>query len=269
MIVLRNMAISCSSVVVLAACAILVCVRAAEPQEVGLRDLLWVIVDGECVPNELHNHDPKPCLEVDLDDGIEKGFAVLKDIGSKAQVLLIPTARVPGIESPSVLAPDAPNYFADAWEARRYIDEALHRTLPRDEIGLAINSAPSRSQDQLHIHVDCIRSDLRDLLRARETLIGSRWVPLSFLGHPYEVIWVPGDRLGSTNPFRLLAEKLHGEVKDMGDRTLVVVGSSRAGGTKGFVIFEGEVNREIHDLAHGEELLDHSCSIASDAPLKN
>jgi len=41
-------------------------------------------------------------------------------------------AGVSGIESPILLTPDAPNYFADAWEARRYIDEELHRTLPRE-----------------------------------------------------------------------------------------------------------------------------------------
>ena len=36
------------------------------------------------------------------------------------------------------------------------MDAALHRTLPRDDIALAINSATARSQNQLHIHVDCL-----------------------------------------------------------------------------------------------------------------
>jgi CDP-diacylglycerol pyrophosphatase len=244
---------------------------AAEPQEFGPRDALWVVVHDECVPDQLHSHDPKPCVQVDLRDGIEKGFAILKDIWSDTQILVIPTARVSGIESPIILAPDAPNYFADAWEARTYIDEALHRTLPRDDIGLAINSAVSRSQDQLHIHVDCIRADLHEALREREASIGNRWAPLdvSFFGHTYGAMWVPGERLGSNNPFRLLAEGFPGAAQDMGDRTLLVVGSARADGTAGFVILEDQVNRESHDLANGEELLDHSCRIATAAQPKN
>ena len=143
--------------------------------------MLWFIVHDECVSDQLQNQDPKPCVQVNLRDGIEKGFAILKDIRGATQVLLIPTARVPGIESPMILAPDAPNYFADAWEARTYIDEALHRTLPRDDFGLAINSAANRSQDQLHIHVDCIRPDVHEALREREASIGNRWAPLMSL----------------------------------------------------------------------------------------
>jgi len=256
---------------VMAVCALVVSQQAATLQEIGPRDMLWIIVHDECVSGQLHKQDPKPCVQVNLRDGIEKGFAILKDIQSVTQVLLIPTARISGIESPIILAPDAPNYFADAWEARTYIDEALHRTLPRDDVGLAINSAAGRSQDQLHIHVDCIRPDLHEVLKERGASIGNRWVPLdvSSSGHHYEAMWVPGERLGSSNPFRLLAEGFPGAAQDMRDRTLVVVGSSRANGALGFVILEDQVNRESHDLAYGEELLDHACRIATAAQQKN
>ena len=256
-----------ASAAVMELCAVVVWILTAAPQEIGPRDALWIVVHDECVPDQLHSHDPKPCVQVDLRDGIEKGFAILKDTWGATQFLLIPTARVSGIESPIILAPDAPNYFADAWEARTYIDEALHQTLPRDDIGLAINSTASRSQDQLHIHVDCIRPDLHEALREREASIGNRWAPLdvSFSGHHYGAMWVPGELLGSNNPFRLLAEGFPGAAQDMGDRTLVVVGSSRATGAAGFVILEDQVNRESHDSAHGEELLDHACRIATAA----
>ena len=139
-------------------CTLAMWLAAAAPQALNPRDALWGLVHDECVPDQVHNHEPRPCVEVDLRDGIDKGFAVLKDMRGATQFLLIPTARVPGIETPTVWASGAPNYFADAWEARKYIDEALHRTLPRDDVGLAINSLAGRSQDQLHIHVDCIRS---------------------------------------------------------------------------------------------------------------
>jgi len=255
----------------MAVCAVVVCLLAAVPQEIGPRDALWIIVNDECVPGQLHLHDPKPCVQVDLRDGIGKGFAILKDFQRATQLLLIPTARVSGIESPIILAPDAPNYFAEAWEARTYIDKALHRTLPRDDLALAINSAAGRSQDQLHIHVDCIQPDVHQALREHEASIGNRWAALDvyFSGHRYEAMWVPGERLGSNNPFRLLAEGIPGAAQDMGDRTLVVVGSFRANGAAGFIILEDQVSRESHDSGYGEELLDHACRIAPAAQSKN
>ena len=143
------------------------------------------------------------------------------------------------------------------------MNQALQRTLPPDDISLAINSAQSRSQDQLHIHIDCVRSDVFDALHANEDAIGSRWAPFPhpFFGHHYMAMWVPGEHLGSGNPFLLVAEGLPGARQDMGDRTLVVVGLTRADGTKGFVLLEDQVKKESHDLASGEELQDHTCRI--------
>jgi CDP-diacylglycerol pyrophosphatase len=66
-----------------------------------------------------------------------------------------------------------------------------------------------------------------------------------------------------------LAEGLPDAALDMGDRTLVVVGSFRANGAAGFVILEDQVNRESNDSAYGEELLDHACRIATAAQPKN
>ncbi len=228
----------------------------------------------DCVPGQLQRHDPTPCARVDLDSGVEKGFAILKDIRGGEQFLLIPTARIAGIESPEILAPDAPNYFADAWDARPYLYQALGRTVPRDDIALAINSVAGRSQDQLHIHVDCVRPDVQQTLRNDAAAIGNTWAPLVVgpYGHHYWAMWLPGDELGANNPFRLLAQGVPGAAADMGDRTLVVIGSSRANGAAGFVILEDQVDRAGHDIANGEELLDHACRIAADAPaapLKN
>jgi CDP-diacylglycerol pyrophosphatase len=254
-----------------AACAAFVCLAAAAQEQLTTRDVLWVVVHDKCIPDELQKHDPNPCVRVDLDDGVEKGFVVLKDIWGNTQFLLIPTARIPGIESPAILAPDAPNYFADAWDARTYIDAALGHKLPREDIGLAINSAVGRSQDQLHIHVDCVRPDVQAALQEEAPTIGNHWAPLDvqLSGHHYQAMWVAGERLGANNPFRLLAEGLPGAAQDMGDRTLVVIGSSRANGAAGFIVLEDQVDQENHDKASGEELLDHSCTIAADAQPKN
>ena len=179
--------------------------------------------------------------------------------------MLIPTAQISGIESPIVRGPNAMNYFDSAWELRTYINEALHLSLPRDEIGLAINSASSRSQDQMHIHFSCIRVDVREALHKNERKIEDDWTPfnVSFFGHHYVAMWVSGENLSPHNPFDLLEKRLAGATLDMANRTIVVIGFTRAEGTKGFVILADQVNKQSGDLANGEELLDPSCDIAA------
>jgi CDP-diacylglycerol pyrophosphatase len=229
------------------------------------RNALWEVVHNVCVPGQLQIHDPKPCLKVDLNGGIDRGFAILRDPRGGTQFLLIPTARISGIESPIVRGLDAANYFADAWEVRTNISEALRRDLPRDEVGMAINSGVSRSQDQLHIHFSCVRPDVFEMLHKNEKSIGTHWsrfkVPL--YGQHYMAMWVSGENLSPHNPFRLLAEGLPNATLNMADRTLVVIGFTRDDGAQGFVILAGELNIQKGDLANGEELLDHSCQIAA------
>jgi len=224
------------------------------------RNALWEVVHNICVPGQSLYQDPKPCVQVDLKDG----FAILRDPRKKTQFLLIPTSQISGIESPTVRAPNAPNYFADAWESRIYLDEGLHQTLPRDDVGLAINSAVSRTQDQFHIHFSCVRPDVLEALHSNETRIGEQWAPFTapYLMRHYMAIWVSGEDLGANNPFNLLAETLPGAVQDMASRTLVVIGFTRADGTKGFVILAGHASKSSGDLANGEELLDPACHIA-------
>jgi CDP-diacylglycerol pyrophosphatase len=245
------------------ACATFLLLGSHAAQSDFSRNALWEIVHNVCVPGQSEYHDPKPCLQVDLNGGPESGFAILRDPRGGAQFLLIPTTRIPGIESPIVRGPNAPNYFANAWGSRSLIDEAVHTQLPRDGVGLAINSAVGRSQDQLHIHFSCIRDDVWEALHKEERKIGNHWAPfqVSFFGHRYEAMWVSGEDLGAHNPFRLLAEGLPDAARDMADRTLVVIGWTRTGGTEGFVLLADEVNKLDHDLANGEELLDHSCRI--------
>ncbi|MGC1303583.1 MAG: CDP-diacylglycerol diphosphatase, partial [Caulobacteraceae bacterium] len=136
---------------------------------------LWSIVHDKCVPHQLQRGDPAPCALVSLPAGAQGGFAVLKDLNGVAQHLLLPTDKVTGIEDPRVLAPDARNYFAEAWTARRFVEARLGGPVPRDEIGVAVNSLYGRSQDLLHLHVDCLSFTVRDQLRADAPAIGAHW----------------------------------------------------------------------------------------------
>ena len=252
-------------VAAICACVVLLSLGSnAAPRELP-RDALWIVVHNLCVPGQTQLHDPRPCLQVDLRNGIENGFAILRDPRGGAQFLLVPTTRIPGIESPIVRDPSGLNYFASAWESRHLIDEALHLTLTRDAVGLAINSVESRSQDQLHIHFSCVRTDVWETLHKNEGKIGDHWTQFNMplYQRVYIAMWVPGEHLSGHNPFTLLAQGLPGAIQDMGDRTLVVTGFTRSNGTKGFVLLTDRADKQTGDLADGEDLLDHSCHIAA------
>jgi CDP-diacylglycerol pyrophosphatase len=221
-------------------------------------NVLWQIVHGQCVPDEQQHGDPKPCAAVDLGGG----FAVLKDINGATQFLLIPTTEVGGIESRALLEPLAPNYFADAWQARSFVEKALGHAMPRDMLSLAINSEQGRTQDQLHIHIDCIRADVRDTLLRDRAKIGWRWAMLDdpLAGHHYRAMRVAGPTLFGHNPFKLLAWGVPGARADMGRHTLVVVGM-QFGRVPGFVILDDQADLAHGDWGSGEELQDHACAL--------
>jgi CDP-diacylglycerol pyrophosphatase len=204
---------------------------------------------------------------VELENGVEKGYAVLKDIVGATQFLLIPTLRISGIESFSILDPDAPNYWDAAWRARYFVEERAQQPLPRDDISLAINSAVGRTQDQLHIHIDCVRADVKAALAAHQADITAVWTPfpVPLVGHTYRAMRVESDYLGDANPFRLLADSDPKIASDMGQYTLVVVGMTFTGGKPGFVVLDGHADAATGDHASGEELQDHACELAAAA----
>jgi CDP-diacylglycerol pyrophosphatase len=218
-------------------------------------DALWNIVNGKCVPNQEQNADPAPCAKVDLDGR----YAVLKDLVGATQFLLIPTERVDGIESPQILAADAPNYFAAAWRARTFVEQRAGRALPRDWMSLAINSATTRTQNELHIHVDCVRADVHAALAANAGDIGEDWAPFPtpLAGQRYRAMAVWDSDLDTVNPFRVLAASLPAPA-DMGAQTLAVVGVFGADGRPGFVLLAGRADTASADSGSGEDLQDHA-----------
>jgi CDP-diacylglycerol pyrophosphatase len=230
------------------------------------RDRLWKIVHDECVPNETENARPAPCALVALQGGVDRGYAMYKDMVGVAQYLLIPTARVSGIESPELLAPGAPNYFAMAWRERSFTERALGRPLPRAAIGLAVNPANWRGQDQFHIHIDCLRPDVTAALQRHIAAVGDSWAPFPepLAGHTYRALKIVGEEFDAVSPVKLVADGIPGAAAAMGAQTLVVVGADFADDKPGFVILNAQADPGAGLLIKGEELQDHSCAVAPD-----
>src|ERR1700686_4315231 len=149
-------------------------------------DALWKIVSEKCVPKAAAAATPAPCRLVDL----TRRYAALKDLVGVAQYLVIPTDRITGIESPILEDPASPNYWEAAWEARQFMAESLARPVPRDDVGLAINSEKGRTQNQPTIHVDCVNADVIRALHADEDAVTATWAarPLRLAGRGYNAM---------------------------------------------------------------------------------
>jgi CDP-diacylglycerol pyrophosphatase len=227
------------------------------------RMVLWRIVHDQCVVDQKDKGAPAPCVFVDISAGEDSGVAILKDINGIAQHLAIPTRRVGGIESAEVLDPGSPNYWRAAWAARRYLDLRLSRPLPRDAVGLAINAATRRSQDQLHIHVDCVAPDVRDALAAYRANLSADWhvLPFPLEGRRYWARRLDSADLSDAEPFRLLADGVVGAKGDMAEETLVAIGATFAAAVPGFVLLADHADPEAG--GHGEDLLDSRCAVAA------
>jgi len=228
-------------------------------------DALWQLVHYVCVPDQLRLHTPAPCRYVTPQDGRAEGYAILKDRIGVRQFLLIPTARLTGIESPDLLLPGRSGYWAQAWDSRVYLEALLDNRVPRDGIGLAVNSALARTQNQLHIHIDCVRPDVRQALKDRERQIHSYWTEISLPphNHSYAIRRLDVEDLSTSNPFRMVADRGPDQAGDMAIQTVVVVGAVFRNGRDGFYLLNDQASIGGDDPAAGEELLDHACSLLS------
>ncbi len=223
--------------------------------------VLWMIVHDKCVPDQLQHGDPTPCARVALLNDGRGGFVVLKDLSGVAQHLVMPTDKITGIEDPQILAPTAPNYFAAGWAARSFIETRLKGHVPRDQLGVAVNSVYGRSQDQLHLHVDCLSFAVRDQLKADAPQITHRWSrqPLPIGGHSYYVRRIDGDDLSNVYPFQLLARDMPGAAREMGAWTLALAGETSSEGAPGYDLLAARADPAKGDVGSSEDLLDHRC----------
>lgn len=242
--------------------ALVACVTTPQVRHAADPDALWRIVSTQCLV-AAGQRPAADCAAVWTDPA--RRAVVLKDHHGDFQYLLIPADKVSGIESPAVLQPQSPNYFASAWQARSFVAAALARPLPRPYVSLALNSPHGRSQEQLHIHVDCVRPDVRAQLDRLQAGIGQDWqaLPEPLHGNRYLARDLAGEALAQ-DPLRLLAAALPAG-DGLGDYSLVVVGRTDADGAPGFTLLATRYDPAHGNWASGEELQDHACGLVTGA----
>ncbi|HEY0294844.1 MAG TPA: CDP-diacylglycerol diphosphatase [Bordetella sp.] len=214
-------------------------------------DVLWQIVSQSCVPSAEAGKGPGKCAKVSPD-----GYAILKDINGKGQHLLIPTTRVTGVEDPLLLRSGSPDYFRYAWEDRDFVSKALGARVPDELMSLALNSADGRTQNQFHIHVDCLSQDMRNALSAYDGATTGAWLNTTFNGHPYRLERVAAATAAGVDPFGLVLRQAAAAQQAMRGHTIFM-----ASAPGGFFVVDGYYQPYGPDANPGssEELQDHSC----------
>lgn len=216
-------------------------------------DALWQIISQQCIPGQQQRNDPSPCQRVDL----AQGYVTLKDRNGPLQYLLMPAARISGIESPMLRDPATPNFFALAWQQRRLLTMRHGAAVPDSAVSLTINSEYGRTQNQLHIHISCLRPEVRQQLDRLAPQLNARWQPERLDQHRWLIRTLTPDELEQQSSFIRLMQEVPQAQQQMGKYGLAL--ATLSDGRLALMAIERnwlEMNR-----ASAEELQDHRCTI--------
>lgn len=172
----------------------------AVPDVLSKRQTLWDIVDKRC---ETSRDAAGACLVVNR----QAGYVVLRDLHGPVQTLIIPTAKITGIEDAQLLQHNTKNYFNDAWLNRAILDQQHKKHIEPRYLSFSVNAAYGRTQDQLHIHSSCLKSSVYEQLQRDRHLIGKQWavLPNNVLGHRYLAKKITLSNLATIQPFQELS----------------------------------------------------------------
>jgi CDP-diacylglycerol pyrophosphatase len=164
-----------------------------------------------------------------------------------------------------MLAPNAPKVFSAAWSAKTLVEARLKHALPREAIAIAINSKWARSQDQFHLHVDCVAKSVAATLADDRASFDGVWramaVPLN--GRVYFARRIDSADLADVAPLKLLADGVEGARAHMEAYSVAAVGAT-FDGRPGFILLADQFSLE--GGGHAEDLQDHDCLIAGLTP---
>ncbi|WP_174869284.1 CDP-diacylglycerol diphosphatase [Pectobacterium polaris] len=222
----------------------------------GNSNALWEIVSEQCVPNQQRNGKPAPCLEVNL----AEGYVLFDDRNGPYHDLLLPTDKISGIESPELLQPGIPNFFEQAWVHRSRLSSEAGKPIRDDYLSLAINSRYGRTQNQLHIHIACLRPEIYQTLNQQFPTLSGDWkvLPAKINGHVYLAKMLTANELTQSDPFKTLDRYAQQRDESIGKYGLAMV--STPAGEK--VLLASGLDVFNMSLGSVEEIQDFSCALA-------
>lgn len=214
---------------------------------------LWQIISQKCVPNMAKSGNPAPCQQVNT----AQGYVTLKDLNGPLQFLLMPIEKITGMESPIILEPTTPNLFAAAWQQRSLLAKKRGATIDDSALSLAINAQYGRSQNQLHIHISCLRPDIRQQLDNMTARLNEQWQSATLRKHHYLIRTLSTAELAQQSAFIRLAEEVPNARSEMGKYGLALVALSDGR----LALLALERNWLKLNSGSAEELQDHQCQI--------
>jgi len=231
----------------------------------GDRDYLWKIVTLKCLRHLAKSEPPVPCDAIDTSQGWERGLALLKDHDGPGQMLAVPTHPVSGIEDAALLTPEEPNYFAMARMARPHVAFHLRRPLRPEAVAIVVNAQTTRSQDQLHLRLDCLAPSVAATLAASGADIASRWAPMTapLQGRTFLARQLTPEEVAGASPFRWLADGVEGARADMAHWSIAMIDAGIAGRSGELLL---AIKAEAPGAPDAEALVDHSCALAAASP---
>ncbi|AIR66586.1 cytochrome C551 [Cedecea neteri] len=232
-------------------------------------DVLWGVVDKVCMTNYQQTSSPAPCQQIYMPEGKAHGFSVIQNPRYPYHFILVPTAKMTGIESPALAAEGRTDYFGYAWLMRRLLDWQYGAPIPEDKLGLALNSAYGRSQNQLHIHLTCLREDVRRQMLAERPFITEEWRPLpdKLLRYTWYARRVMQPTVMGIDPIHSVASYFHLSPEQLAEWGVAVIPTAY-GDQKGFILLTTKRGWDRNNRASVEALLDKECAILSPkAPL--
>lgn len=221
----------------------------------GNPDALWEIVSQQCVPGQQLRGYPQPCKAVN----VSEGYVVMKDRKGPIHDLLMPIEKLTGIEEFAGRGTSS-NFFADAWAHALDPKNGIGNPSYNSTIALAVNSQHGRSQNQLHVHIACLKEEISSQLPQILKDIGSDWSPLpaTILGHHYIALRLNDDWMTRQDPFQLLAKYTRANNDDLGKYSLALVKQSHGS----YFLLSTRLQLSEFNLGSAGELLDYHCGVA-------
>ena len=182
-----------------------------------------------------------------------RDYAIVRDCAAKKPraYLLIPVKAITGVDDPQIFESPFVGLWAEAWRWARELPGQ-----PASETGLTINSAGSRSEQQLHIHISCVDRGVNARLETSDIpRYPAKPRELADFGpghHTYHAVRVR-KLTGESSPFRVVLRRVG--KRAMRHQGIAVIGSQKDG--EYYVLSTTETDGQG---GHAEELLDQECT---------